>query len=374
MAHLQPDQRLRMLTLLGQSIWLDYIRRDELQNGVLAERIERGWVRGVTSNPSIFHKAITGSEVYRQAIADLAQRGLNAEAIYEHLAVEDIRVACDAFMPLYERSGGTDGFVSLEVSPLLAYDAEQTVAAAWRLWRWVDRPNLMIKIPGTREGLKAIVEALTRGINVNVTLLFSVERYRQVMDAYLTALEARLEAGLPLDRVASVASFFVSRVDTLVDQRLEQIGTPEALALRGQIAVANAKMAYQAFKEVFSGQRFNRLAAYGARVQRPLWASTSTKNPAYSDVKYVDELIGPNTVNTVPPHTLEAFADHGQPRLTLEAGLEEAAAALEALPALGIDLAQVTDELERQGVQTFVDAYHALLTAVDAQVAQVREA
>ncbi|HEY57945.1 MAG TPA: transaldolase [Anaerolineae bacterium] len=360
-----PDARLRAVTLLGQSLWLDYIRRDELRNGALARRIERGQVRGVTSNPTIFMKAITGSEVYRPAIESLARQGLSAEAIFEHLAVEDIQAACDLFRPLYDRTHGLDGFVSLEVSPYLARDTQATVRAALRLWERVARPNLMIKIPGTREGLPAIVEALAAGVNVNVTLLFSVERYRVVMEAYLTALERRLEAGQPLDAVVSVASFFVSRVDTLVDRRLEEIGTPEALALRGKIAVANAKMAYQAFKEVFSGERFARLAAHGARVQRPLWASTSTKNPAYSDIKYVEELIGPHTVNTVPPHTLAAFADHGEPRLTLEARLEEAAAALEALPNLGIDLAQVTDELERAGVDAFAQAYAALLQAID---------
>lgn len=365
-----PDARLRAVALLGQSLWLDYIRRDELHDGTLADRIARGQVRGVTSNPTIFMKAITGSEVYRPAIATLARQGLSAEAIFEALAVEDIRAACDLFLPLYERTHGADGFVSLEVSPHLARDAQATVAAARHLWQRVARPNLMIKIPGTQEGLAAIVEALAAGVNVNVTLLFSVERYRAVMDAYLTALERRLEAGQPLDTVASVASFFVSRVDTQVDRRLEAIGTPEALALRGKIAVANAKMAYQAFKEVFASERFARLAAHGARVQRPLWASTSTKNPAYSDIKYVEELIGPYTVNTVPPHTLAAFADHGEPRLTLEAGLEEAAAALAALPALGIDLAQVTDDLERAGVDAFAQSYEALLQAID----QVRSA
>ncbi len=359
------DARLRALTLLGQSVWLDYIRRDEVQNGTLARQIEAGWVRGVTSNPAIFQKAITGAEIYRPAIAALARQGLEAEAIFEHLAVEDIRAACDLFLPLYERTQGRDGFVSLEVSPTLAHDAQATVEAALRLWRWVDRPNLMIKIPGTVEGLPAILEALAAGVNVNVTLLFSVERYRQVMDAYLTALERRLEAGQPLDRVASVASFFVSRVDTLVDRQLEALGTPQALALRGKIAVANAKMAYQAFKEVFAGERFARLAAHGARVQRPLWASTSTKNPAYSDIKYVAELIGPNTVNTIPPHTLAAFADHGEPRLTLEEGLDEAAEALATLPQLGIDLNEVTATLEEAGVEAFVQAYRAVLQAVE---------
>ncbi len=360
-----PEARLRALHLLGQSVWLDYIRRDELHNGALARQIEAGQVRGVTSNPAIFQKAIAGSTVYRPAIESLARQGLGAEAIFEHLAVEDIQAACDLFLPLYERTHGGDGFVSLEVSPALARDAQATVQAALRLWRWVARPNLMIKIPGTVEGLPAIVEALAAGVNVNVTLLFSVDRYRAVMDAYLTALERRLEAGQPLDAVASVASFFVSRVDTLVDRRLEDIGSPQALALRGRIAVANAKMAYQAFKEVFASERFARLAASGARVQRPLWASTSTKNPAYSDIKYVAELIGPNTVNTIPPHTLEAFADHGVPRLTLETGLEEAEEALEALPGLGIDLDEVTDALEEAGVEAFIHAYHQLLEAVE---------
>ena len=358
------NTRLRALNLLGQSVWLDYIRRDEIHNGVLARQIASGQVRGVTSNPSIFQKAITQSEGYGPAIKALAQKGLDAEAIFEHLAVADIRDACDLFRPLYDRTYGQDGFVSLEVNPALARDAEATVAAARRLWAWVDRPNLMIKIPGTQEGLPAIVEALAAGINVNVTLLFSVTRYRAVMDAYLTALERRLEKGLPLHHIASVASFFVSRVDTAVDRRLEEIGTPAALALRGTIAVANAKMAYQAFKEVFSGERFARLAAHGARVQRPLWASTSTKNPAYSDVKYVQELIGPNTVNTVPPHTLAAFADHGEPRLTLEDDVEKAQARLEALAELGIHLEEITASLEQAGVEAFVQAYRQVVQAI----------
>ncbi len=357
--------RLRALTLLGQSIWLDYIRRDEVQNGDLKEKIEAGWVRGVTSNPTIFRKAITGSAVYRPAIEALARQGLSAEAIFEHLAVEDIQAACDLFRPLYDRTHGLDGYVSLEVSPYLARDTQGTVQAALHLWERVARPNLMIKIPGTQEGLPAIVEALAAGVNVNVTLLFSVERYRAVMEAYLTALERRLEAGQSLDTVASVASFFVSRVDTMVDRRLEAIGTPEALALRGKAAVANAKMAYQAFKEVFAGERFARLARHGARVQRPLWASTSTKNPAYSDIKYVEELIGPNTVNTVPPHTLEAFADHGEPRLTLEEGLDEAQRTLAALADLGVDMAEVTAALEEAGVDAFARDYAALLEAVE---------
>ncbi len=362
---------IHALYALGQSLWYDNIHRALLRNGELEAMIARGDIYGVTSNPSIFRAAIVDSDAYTADIARLAADGLDAEQIYEHLAVEDIRAACDLFRPLYERTQGGDGYVSLEVSPYLAHDTEATLSEAKRLWALVDRPNLMIKIPGTLKGLPAITEAIAAGVNVNVTLLFSVRRYRQVMDAYMRGLEKRRQAGLPLDEVASVASFFVSRVDTLVDRLLAEKGERGA-ALQGRIAVANTKMAYQAFKQVFATERWQALEQAGARVQRPLWASTSTKNPAYSDVKYVEELIGPQTVNTVPPHTLDAFRDHGQVALTVEADLEAAKQALSDLSALGISMDAVTQQLEEEGVQKFADAFTALLDAVEAQRVQAR--
>ncbi len=362
--------RIRQLYLLGQSLWYDYIDRPLLQSGRLTALVAAGVVHGVTSNPAIFRRAMSRGAAYAEDRARLQAQGLTAEAVYEHLAVADIQAACDVLYPLYERTHGQDGFVSLEVSPHLAYDPAATLEAARRLWQWVQRPNLMIKIPGTEAGLPAIQQALAEGISVNVTLLFSVQRYRQVMEAYLSALEQRRAQGLALDTVASVASFFVSRVDTKVDRALERLiaqGGPQAERARGllgTIAVANARQAYQAFKEVFAGERFAALAAHGARVQRPLWASTSTKNPAYPDTLYVDQLIGPQTVNTVPPQTWEAFADHGTPRLTLEADVEGDAARLAELAALGIDLAAITAQLEAEGVQAFVQAYDALVAAL----------
>ncbi len=363
-------RRIRQLYLLGQSLWYDYIDRDLLLSGRLAEMVDAGVVHGVTSNPAIFRRAMTQSAAYADERALLARQGLSPEAVYEHLAVADIRAACDVLLPLYKRTHGRDGFVSLEVSPHLAHDPQATVQAARRLWKWVDRPNLMIKIPGTQAGLQAIEEALVAGISVNVTLLFSVARYRQVMEVYLRALERRVAQGLPIDHIASVASFFVSRVDTKVDAALEAVAAADgsqaerARALQGTIAIANARQAYQAFKAVFSGERFAALATRGAQVQRPLWASTSTKNPAYPDTLYVDALVGPQTVNTVPPQTWQAFADHGTPRLTVEEDVEGDAARLQALAGLGIDLDAITARLEAEGVQAFVEAYDALLAAL----------
>lgn len=353
------------LHALGQSLWYDNIERRLLQNGELMTMIREGEIRGVTSNPSIFMNAIVNSADYDADLLPLARQGLGREAIYEALAIADIQAACDLFLPLYEETSGGDGYVSLEVSPYLAHDTEATCREAARLWEQVNRPNLMIKIPATREGLPAIRRTLAAGINVNVTLIFSIARYESVMDAYLAALEDRLAAGEDLVRVASVASFFVSRIDTKVDARLEAIGTAEALALRGRIAIANARLAYARHKEVFSGPRWEKLRAAGARLQRPLWASTSTKNPAYPDTMYVDELIGPETVNTVPPHTLDAFRDHGKAELTLTRDVERARRDIEALEAVGISLADVTQELEDEGVQKFADAFTSLLNAVE---------
>jgi len=355
----------------GQSVWYDNIQRSLLQNGNLAGMIQRGEIRGVTSNPTIFMNAITKSQDYDGSLVPLARSGWNAEDIYYQLAVEDIQAATDLFLPLYQQTGGGDGYVSLEVSPYLANDTAGTLAEAKRLWQRVNRPNLMIKIPATREGIPAITAAIAAGINVNVTLIFARQRYAEVMEAYLKGLEQRVAEGLPITSIASVASFFVSRVDTKIDPRLQAIidaggsPAPQAAALPGQAAIANARLAYADFKQVFSAQRCQKLKAKGARVQRPLWASTSTKNPAYRDVMYVEELIGPDTVDTIPPQTLAAFLDHGQVRLSLEENLDAAHQALADLESLGISMTEVTAELETEGVKAFSDAFTVLLKAVD---------
>lgn len=360
------------LTELGQSVWLDYIRRDILENGELERMIREQAVRGVTSNPAIFEQAINGSDAYDDALEELASRGATPLEAYEALAIDDIRRAADLFRPLYDETGGTDGFVSLEVSPELAHDTDATLEEARRFWAEVDRPNVMIKVPGTEEGLPAIEQLLYEGLNVNITLLFSLEGYQKVMEAYLRALERRAADGASLDRVASVASFFVSRVDTAVDaeleKRLESADTDaeraRIQALFGKAAIANAKVAYQHFSDAFSGDRFARLRERGAHVQRPLWASTSTKNPAYRDVVYVENLIGPHTVNTMPLATVQAFADHGEARRTVDAELGAAREDLQALSDLGIDLGHVTHQLQVQGVEKFVDPFRELLRCI----------
>ncbi len=365
------------LTSLGQSLWYDNIERRLLENGELAAMVQRGDIRGLTSNPSIFHKAIANSTDYDSALVPMAWAGYDAVRIFERLAIEDIRAAADLLRPLYDETDGADGYVSLEVSPTLAYDTEGTLADARRLWKLVNRPNLMIKIPATKAGLPAISQAIAEGINVNVTLIFSVERYEEVMDAYLTGLESLLKLSPPPSgegsgvRVASVASFFVSRIDVKVDALLNEIiaaGGPQAekaRALLGKIAIANAKEAYARFRRVFESERFRRLQAAGARLQRPLWASTSTKNPAYPDTLYVDTLIGPHTVNTVPPKTLAAFKDHGTAALTLESGLDEARQQLADLESLGISLAEVTRQLEEEGVASFAKAFQAMMDTIE---------
>ncbi len=346
-----------------QAVWLDSIDRELLEWGGLARLIADDGVRGVTSNPSIFKAAITGSDRYDGALTELlAERpDTPAKDLYEHLAVADIRAAADLLRPVWDAARGSDGFVSLEVDPQLAHDSAGTVAEAHRLWRWVDRPNLMVKVPATTAGIPAVEELLAAGINVNVTLMFSLAHYEAVATAYLRGLE---RAAHP-ERVASVASFFVSRLDTVVDARLAAIGSPDALALRGQAAIANARLAYQRFHEIFAGADFARLAARGGRVQRPLWASTSTKNPAYRDVIYVEELIGPDTVNTIPAATLDAFRDHGEPRASLGEDAAGAAATFARLAALGIDLAAITEQLQVDGVAAFADAFADLLHALD---------
>lgn len=356
---------------LGQSLWYDNIQRRMLENGEMAKLISRGDIRGVTSNPSIFHNAISKSQDYDAALAPLAKAGMGAEDIFYQLAVADIRAAADLFTPLYQATNGGDGYVSLEVSPYLAHDTDKTVAEALRLWGLVQRPNLMVKIPATRAGIPAIRQAIAAGLNINVTLIFSIARYRDVMEAFLAGLEQRLQAGGAVDRIASVASFFVSRVDSKIDSQLQKIaqaGGPDAAqaaALAGKAAIANAKLAYACFEDVFSSQRVRDLRAQGARLQRPLWASTSTKNPAYRDVIYIEELIGADTVNTVPPQTLDAFRDHGKARLSLVEGVGDCETQLRDLAKLGISLDAVTQDLEDEGVKAFSDAYAALLATID---------
>ncbi len=351
---------IKKLHSLGQSIWYDNIQRRLLENGELAAMIERGDIRGVTSNPSIFHNAIAKTTDYDSALVPLAWSGWEAEQIFWQLAIEDIRDACDLFSALYRESEGADGYVSLEVNPTLAHNTAETLAQAKQLWEWVARPNLMVKIPATLEGLPAIRDAIAAGININVTLIFSIERYRLVMDAYLAGLDARLAAGLPVDHVASVASFFVSRMDTKVDGLL-----PEGSPLRGKTAIAYTKLAYEEFRKVFGGERFARHQAARCRLQRPLWASTSTKNPAYLDTLYVNSLIGPATVNTVPPQTLDAFRDHGVAKPTLMGHLDEARKVLDEEELLGISMDKVTAELEDEGVKSFADAFAAMLKTID---------
>jgi transaldolase len=368
-----PRNPLVALVALGQSVWLDYITRDLVRGGGLRELIERDGIRGMTSNPTIFQKAIAAGQAYDQQISELIGQGRDAGAIFEALAVRDIQDACDLFRPLYDETGGADGYVSIEVAPRLAHDGPATEAEARRLWQAVGRPNVMIKVPGTSEGAQAIAPLLRDGINVNVTLLFSLASHERVMWAYVEALEARAAAGQPLDRIASVASFFVSRVDTLVDRLLDEriAQTSDAAeqerlrSLRGRAAIANARLAYARFREIFDGERFARLRAQGAQVQRPLWASTGTKNPAYGDVYYVEALIGPDTVNTVPEPTLRAFLDHGQVRRTVDTGLDEARATLDALAKAGIDYDAVTRQLEDEGIALFIASYDELIAGVE---------
>ena len=347
-----------------QAVWFDFIERALLSSGGLARLVADDGVRGVTSNPSIFQKAIEGGDAYKTAVSELLANdpGMTTIDLYEALAIEDIRGAADVLKTVFEASGGSDGYVSLEVSPHLAYDTEGTIAEAERLWRYVDRPNLMIKVPATPEGIEAIERLIARGINVNATLMFSLGHYEAVAGAYLRGLEACAEPA----RVASVASFFVSRVDTKIDAALDAIGKPAALDLRGKAAIANSKLAYRRFEELFGGEAFAPHAARGARVQRPLWASTSTKNPAYRDVMYVEELVGPDTVNTLPVATLEGFRDHGVVRASLREDLEGAEQVFADLAALGVDIDAVTEELQVEGVAAFAASFDQLLAALDA--------
>lgn len=367
--------RLRKLATYGQSFWMDDLSRDLLRSGDLPRRIREEGLRGITSNPAIFSQAIGSSTAYDEQIARGARGGRTALQIYEELAGQDIRDACDALLPVYRETHGVDGYVSLEVSPLLARDTAGSVTEAMHLAKLVDRPNLMIKIPGTAEGAPAIEELLYRGINVNATLLFSIEAYQMVAEAWLKALERRHSAGQPVNNVASVASFFISRIDTLVDQllghRIRPDGSsafdPHPQTLQGKIAVANGKIAYAAFRKIMKNDRWKALEAAGARPQRLLWASTGNKNPAYSDVGYVEPLIGPDTVNTMPAATAAAFADHGKPGKNLTRAVPAARKILKGLKATGIDLKRVTWQLENEGIQKFIEPFDKLLASIEAK-------
>ena len=348
---------------LDQSPWYDYITRDLVTSGQLARLIDEDGLRGMTTNPTIFEKAVAGSEVYDADIRRLGALGRTPAEVFEALAADDVRAACDEFLPVYQAFAGHDGLVSLEVSPTLARDTSGTILEAKRLWQLIDRPNAMIKIPGTREGLPAIAECLAEGININVTLLFSVARHREVMDAFMSGLERRVAKGQPVDRIASVASFFVSRLDGKVDPLLG-----EDAPLRSTAAIANACAAYAAFEETFAGARWKALAARGARVQRPLWASTSTKDPRLADVFYVEALIAEHTVNTLPPATFAAYRDHGMPALRIREGMAAAPGRLAALTRAGIDLDGITRALETEGVASFAASYASLLAGIEAKM------
>ncbi len=370
---------IQAIQALGQSVWLDFMSRQFAMGGELQERIEQDDLRGCTSNPSIFDKAISQSADYDDDIRELVGKGHDADGVYEALTSGDIRAALDLLTETYKRTQGGDGFVSLEVSPLLARDGAQTLYEARKLWDLLDRPNTMIKIPGTPEGLDAIEEALFSGININVTLLFSVAAYEAVAHAYIRALKRRADAGLPLDRIASVASFFVSRIDNEVDKRLDALLAHASEAdrariqsLKGKLAIANAKLAYASYQQIFGTPEFAALKAKGARPQRLLWASTSTKNPTYPDTLYVDELIGPDTVNTMPPETFVAVKDHGKPAVTLTQGLDQAQAQFADLASLGIDIDDVTTLLLDQGIASFAKSFDQLMKSLAAKCQKLK--
>lgn len=363
---------LKGLLAYGQSPWMDYVRRDLLTSGQLKKYIDNDGLRGMTSNPAIFEKAITGSALYNDILNSPEAKKLDANGLFEKMAIRDIQDACDIFRPVYTESKRRDGYVSLEVSPLLGYDTKATIEEARRLWKAVNRPNVMIKIPGTPEGLPAIRQCLEEGININITLLFAQSAYEKVAEAFLSALEARAAKGEDISHIASVASFFVSRIDTLVDGIVDEklksttdAGQKTLLeSIRGKIAIANARLTYKKYQELFGGPRWKALAAKGAQTQRLLWASTSTKNPKYRDVLYVEELIGADTVDTIPPATFDAFRDHGKLRPGLTENVEGAAKTMADLAKAGISMKEVTDKLLADGVKLFADAFKTLLDAV----------
>ncbi len=364
------NPNLAALSAEGVSVWLDDLSRDRIKSGNLQELIDTKSVVGVTSNPSIFQKALSDSDSYQDQIAELAERGADVDATVRTVTTDDVRMACDVFKSVWEASDGVDGRVSIEVDPRVAHDEDKTNEQAIDLWKTVDRPNLFIKIPATEEGIPAITATLGEGISVNVTLIFSVERYRAVMDAYLKGLEKAKQAGHDLSKIHSVASFFVSRVDTEVDKRLEKIGSDEALALRGKAAVANARLAYAAYQEIFEGgEQFEELKKQGARTQRPLWASTGVKNEDYSDTLYVTDLVAPNTVNTMPEKTIDAVADHGEIKGDQVSGKgDEAQELFDKLDSVGIDVTDVYLVLENEGVEKFEDSWKELLEETQSQL------
>jgi transaldolase len=357
---------LHQLSELGQSVWIDYLSRDLLRSGKLEQMMKEDAVVGVTSNPTIFQKAISSGDAYDEQLREVLKEERDPTEVFIRLAAQDVGDACDLLRRVWDEGSGKDGYVSIEVDPTLAYDTEATVAQAVRFHELLDRPNLFVKIPATRPGLPAIEDMIAKGKSINVTLIFSLQRYTEVAEAYVRGLERLVASGGDPTRVASVASFFVSRVDTEADRRLEEIGG-KALELRGKLAIANAKLAYRRYHEVFSGERWDFLASKGATPQRCLWASTSTKNPDYRDVLYVEELIGPMTVDTMPEETIRAFQDHGRVAPTLERGVDEAERLLEELAAVGLDYDDVTDTLEQEGVEKFADSFADLLEGIRAK-------
>jgi len=375
-----PNPLLELKTL-GQSVWYDNIDRAQLVSGQFKRMLDEDGVVGVTANPTIFEKSISSGHAYDDQISQLINEGKSTSDIYEAVVIQDIRAVADLLRPIYDNTVGQDGYVSLEVSPDLALDTQGTIAEARRFWQLVDRPNLMIKIPATTEGIPAIYETLRNGINVNITLIFSIESYRQVADAYLRALEDRKAQGKDIRTLASVASFFVSRVDTLVDKLLDNkikassdsAEQQKLKSLQGKAAIANARLVYQDFKQIFSTPRFETLRQAGAHVQRPLWASTSTKNPAYRDILYAEELIGPNTVDTMPLETINNFRDHGRTRSSIDDDLEGAKATLDELEKLGIHYNQVTQQLLDEGVQKFADSFHQLFAGIESKKNAIKE-
>ena len=364
------DNPLKKLETLGQSIWLDYIRRDLIASGELRRLIKEDGLRGMTSNPAIFEKAIAESNIYDQDIREMALKKKDVKAIYETLSQRDVQNAADEFISVYEKTDNKDGYVSLEVNPHLAHDTKGTIEEARRLWAALNRPNVFIKVPATSDGLPAIQQLISEGINVNVTLLFGLPRYRQVAEAYIAGLEARLAQGKSVKHIASVASFFLSRIDTLVDPLVEKFIEPGdkktaiAKKVHGQVAISSAKAAYQIYKEIFGSNRFKKLFDKGAPAQRLLWASTSTKNPDYSDIKYIEAIIGPETVNTVPLETIDAYRYHGDPKLSLEQDVKEANWILAQLPELRISIDNVTQQLEDEGVKKFNEPFDKLMEAL----------
>ncbi len=365
-----PDSPLHKLSALGQSVWIDYLSRNLLKSGELARMMREDAVVGVTSNPTIFQKAIAEGEAYDEQLRELLEDQSELKEIFLHLAVDDIRSACDLLRRVWDAGKGQDGYVSMEVDPTLAYDRDATYDEAIRLHEWIDRENLLVKIPGTEPGLGAIEDCIAAGRSINVTLIFSLARHAEVAEAYIRGLERLVEAGGDPAKVASVASFFVSRVDTEADRRLEAVGGA-ALELRGKLAIANAKLAYQQYKETFAGERWDALAARGATRQRCLWASTSTKNPAYRDVMYVEELIGPETVDTMPQETIEAFQDHGRVERTLDRDVEAARQVFSDVAAAGVDYDDVVETLEREGVEKFAASFEELLKGVESKRAEL---